>query len=54
MAKQLAYVIFHVKGLAAFATVRTGRNSRIDIDEETASLIHGDKEDLTKSTSNNQ
>ena len=54
MAKQLAYVIFHVTGLAAFATVRTGRSSRIDIDEETASLIHGDKEDLSQTISQNQ
>ena len=43
-AKQMAYAIFHVKGLAAFATIRgDGEGGRIDIDEETASLIHGDR-----------
>lgn len=41
-AKQMAYAYFHVKGKAAFATVRGGKNERIDIDEETAALIHGD------------
>ena len=42
MAKQMAYAYFHVKGKAAFATVRGGNDGRIDIDEETAALIHGD------------
>lgn len=52
-AKQKAYVIFHVKGKAAFATVRGGTNSRIDIDEEAASLIHGDHPEKFSATTQN-
>lgn len=53
IAKQKAYVIFHVRGKAAFATVRGGTNSRIDIDEEAASLIHGDNPERLSATFQN-
>lgn len=53
IAKQMAYAYFHVKGKAAYATVRGGKNERIDIDEETASLIHGDKTDFSRQTLQN-
>ena len=49
----MAYAYFHVKGKAAYATVRGGKNERIDIDEETASLIHGDKTDFSRQTLQN-
>lgn len=49
-AKQMAYAFFHVRGKAAFATVRGGTNSRIDIDEEAASLIHGDNPEKLSAT----
>ena len=42
-AKQMAYAIFHVKGLAAFATVRGTGGERIDIDKDTADLVHGER-----------
>ena len=42
-AKQMAHAIFHVKGLAAFATVRGTGGERIDIDKDTADLVHGER-----------
>ena len=46
LAKKLSNVYVQIKGLSAFVTVRggDGEGGRIDIDENKAALIHGERE----------